>query len=89
MCWCIAAFWLGCVFKQEFHDIDPNFIKLFKLAQLIIEYLLVCEPHYIVIKCNTHSYFLHLQYSQQYLSDHVIELEAKIQDAQKVLLKYQ
>eukprot|EP00731_Ephydatia_muelleri_P030021 Em0021g544a len=49
---------------EEFHDIDPNFIKLFKLAQLIIEYLL---------------------YSQQYLSDHVIELEAKIQDAQKEL----
>lgn len=49
---------------EEFHDIDPNFIKIFKLAQFIIEYLL---------------------YSQQYLSDHVVELEAKIQDAQKEL----
>ena len=26
---------------QEFHNLDPNFIKLFRLSQLIIEYLLV------------------------------------------------
>lgn len=26
---------------QEFRNIDPNFVKLFRLAQLIIEYLLV------------------------------------------------
>ena len=28
-------------YVQEFHHVDPNFIKLFWLAQLIIEYLLV------------------------------------------------
>ncbi len=26
---------------QEFQGVDPNFIKLFRIAQLIIEYLLV------------------------------------------------
>ena len=26
---------------QEFHNVDANFVKLFRLAQLIIEYLLV------------------------------------------------
>ena len=26
---------------QEFRSLDPNFIKLFKLGQLIIEYLMV------------------------------------------------
>ena len=29
-------------FFQDLRMIDPNFVKLFKLAQLTIEYLLVC-----------------------------------------------
>lgn len=28
---------------QEFHNVDTNFIKLFRLAQLMLEYLLVCH----------------------------------------------
>ena len=32
---------MKCFYIQEFYHVDPNFIKLFRLAQLIIEYLLV------------------------------------------------
>jgi len=29
------------LFAQDMHSIDPNYVKLFQLAQLTIEYLLV------------------------------------------------
>ena len=29
--------------SKEFHNVDTNFVKMFRLAQLIIEYLLVCH----------------------------------------------
>lgn len=35
---------INCIisFFQEFQHVDRNFIKIFKLSQLVIEYLLVC-----------------------------------------------
>lgn len=45
--WIRAHWYGGCeqyvltTVLQEFHNVDQNFIKLFKLSQLIIEYLLV------------------------------------------------
>ena len=40
-------------FFQDVRTIDPNFIKLYKLAQLIIEYLLVslCLLSFIFFLC--------------------------------------
>jgi len=32
---------------QDVRMVDPNFMKIFKLAQLSIEYLLVSEKYYL------------------------------------------
>ena len=34
---------------QEFRSLDPNFIKLFKLGQLIIEYLMVSSVYMLPV----------------------------------------
>ena len=42
-----------CMFAaQDIHTVDPNFLKLFKLAQLTIEYLLVCIAAWFVNVVN-------------------------------------
>ena len=40
--------------ETDMRTVDPNFVKLFKLAQLIIEYLIVS---YILIYWPNHLYF--------------------------------
>ena len=35
------------VLLQDVRMVDPNFMKIFKLAQLSIEYLLVSEKYYL------------------------------------------
>lgn len=37
---------LCCIIFQDVRMVDPNFIKIFKLAQLSIEYLLVSRPDF-------------------------------------------
>lgn len=32
----------NCLISQDTRTMDPNFLKLYKIAQLTIEYLLVC-----------------------------------------------
>lgn len=41
------------LFFQDVRMVDPNFIKIFKLAQLSIEYLLVCNIKLHSNRCKT------------------------------------
>lgn len=36
-------------FYQDSHLVDPNFVKLFQLSQLIIEYLMVSSQIYVIL----------------------------------------
>ena len=64
---------------QEFRSLDPNFIKLFKLGQLIIEYLMVGSVFIlaVILSCV-------VQHSQQYLQEQMSSLEQQIQQITEV-----
>ena len=78
---------------------DPNFIKLFRLSQLIIEYLLVRTVPFLPLSFITlpPPLFLSLslrlspplfsftQHSQQYLSEQGHTLEKRLQQSQQVM----
>ena len=78
---------------------DPNFIKLFRLSQLIIEYLLVrtlpfLPPPppppflYLSLSLSLHlspPLFSFTQHSQQYLSEQGHALEQRLQQSQQVM----
>ena len=63
---------------------ETNFIKLFRLAQLTIEYLLVCHVKNLE-SCTCMCIIIQFQHSQQYLSDHCTQLEQELDAAQQVV----
>ena len=79
---------------------DPNFIKLFRLSQLIIEYLLVRTLPFLSLSfialplssvslslslCLSPPFFSLTQHSQQYLSEQGHALEQWLQQSQQVM----
>ena len=76
---------------------DPNFVKLFRLSRLIIEYLLVRTlpflpppppPPFLYLSLLLHlspPLFSFTQHSQQYLSEQGHALEQRLQQSQQVM----
>ncbi|XP_065888875.1 cilium assembly protein DZIP1L-like isoform X2 [Dysidea avara] len=66
---------------EEFHSLDPNFVKLFKLGQLIIEYLMHSQQY---LQENMSSLEQQLQKTNEELQLSHSEVKARVEEVKKV-----